>query len=127
MTEETRDQKILRLYGEGLLLKNIATQVGLSSHYIGVILRKHGIERPPKPQRRPGGGADPTPKVIELWGQGLCATQIAERLSITRRVVDLILRVAKVRAGKSPRHRYDSATPGGSGRSGFVGNMVRRV
>lgn len=124
---DDRDTKILRLYGEGKMMKEIATAVGMAPNSIVSVLRRLGVERPTKPQKRWRGREDDTDQVHALWDQGLCATQIAERLGCKRGHVDDVLLRLGVRAGEAPRHRYDSAAVGGSGRSGFRGNMARRT
>jgi hypothetical protein len=122
-----RDAKILRLYNEGRKVEDIAVAVDMASNSVGRILRGLGIKRPSKPQKRWGGREDKTKKIVALWDQGLCASQIAERLAETMPTVNYALRKSGIRRRQQPRHRYDSATPGGSGRSGFAASMARKT
>lgn len=122
-----RDTEVLRLYRDGKMMKEIAAAVGMAPNSIVGILRRLGIERPSKPQKRWRGKEDDTDQIAALWDQGLCLTQIAERLSCRVSHVNSVLIALKVRAGQSPRHRYDASAPGGSGRKGFAGNMARKT
>ena len=121
-----RDATILKLYQSGLLIKDIAREVGMAPNSLVGILRRLGVERPAKPQRRWRNAPDLTKEIAELWGLGLCASQIKERLSCSQSVVDNTLTKLKVRTS-SPRVRYDSAAGGGSGRSGFAAAMARKT
>ncbi len=98
-----RDQAVLKLYQQGLMLKDIAPQVGLSANYVGVILKRLGVERPSKPQKssfRASNG-----EVVAGWEKGLSVSAIAERLGMSAANVSRILRDAGIK--KTHRHRYD--------------------
>lgn len=116
MGDEARDAKIISLYGKGLLIKAIAAKVGMAPNSIGIILKRHGIERPTKPQKRWHGKQDITSDVQKLWNEGLCASQIAERLNDTRSAVDTVLGQLNVRSTATPRHRYDGVATIGRAR-----------
>lgn len=122
-----RDAKILDLYREGKMMKEIAAEVGMAANSIVSVLRRLGIERPTKPQKRWRDRPDDIDDVKALWNEGLCASQIAERLGRSQNTVQTILTSLKIRDAQHPRHRYDSATPGGSGRSGFAASMARKT
>lgn len=115
MNREERDQAILQLYGEGVLIKDIAVLVGMAANSVGMVLRRLGVERPAKPQKRWFGKEDPTQRIIALWKEGLCASQIAERIGESRGVVGGVLMRSGIRKGQI-RHRYDGI--GGIGRHG---------
>ncbi len=121
-----RDTKILELYQSGLLIKAIAAEVGMAPNSIGSILKRLGVTRPTKPQKRWRGRPDDENIICELWKQGLCVSQISERLGTSFPVINRILSAKKIRTGP-PRHRYDSAVGGGSGKDGFAGNMARKI
>ena len=104
---EARNALILKRYEEGLLIKDIAADVGMASNSIVGILRKMGVERPTKAQKRWGGGKDYTTAILDLWAKGLCASQIVERLQCGTAHVNTVLRTSGVRQGQAPRHRYD--------------------
>jgi DNA-binding NarL/FixJ family response regulator len=122
-----RDEKILALYHQGKMIKDIAAAVGMAPNSMPAILRRLGIERPTKPQKRWRGKPDQKQKIRELWDQGLHAIEIAERLSIERGTVDGILSALKIRDPSQHRIQYSTAAGGGSGRHGFRGNMARRT
>jgi transposase-like protein len=122
------EAKIVELYRAGWLIKNIAAEVGLAPNTTGQILKRLGFERPGKPQRLPGGRPDCSEQIKLLWEEGLCASQIKERLNVTRGIVDNTLTKLGVRVVDHPRHRYDgTGATGGSGRGGFAANMARRT
>lgn len=70
---------------------------------------------------------DQSDKIAALWDKGLCASQIAERLNVSRETIDLTLRAKGLTSASVRRTRYDGAGLGGSGRSGFAANMARRT
>ena len=79
---------------------------------------------------KPNGGsrtpiaAQRKAKAIELWGLGLAQSQIAERLGVSRSAVgDYLSDILKT----GHRVAYADCSGGGSGRSGFAGNMARRT
>ena len=115
------------MYAEGKMIKEIAAGVGMAANSIVSVLRRHGIERPTKPQKKWRGNGDLCHDVRGLWDLGLSASQIAERLNRPLTSVGSALSAAGIRDSEHPRHRYDSATPGGAGRSGFRGAVVRRT
>ena len=108
-------------------MKDIAVRVGMAANSIVVVLRRNGIDRPAKPQTRWRGAPDRSVDIIALWEKGLCVTQIAERIGVSKYTVDNAIRASGVRKGKPARFRYDSAVGGGSGASGFAGSMARRT
>ncbi len=108
-------------------MKEIASAVGMAPNSIVHVLRRHGIERPTKPQKRWRDRPDDTAKIHALWNEGLCASQIAERIGMSLQVVGGVLDAAKLRSREHPRQRYDQSATGGSGRSGFAGNMARKT
>ena len=124
--QESRKAAILALYNGGALVKDIAVSVGLSAQFVGALLKRYGVDRPTKPQKRPLGKPDPREKILLLWAKGLSAEHISERLQVRRRTVDYILSAEKVRAGKPRRISY-ADVGGGSGRSGFAANQARRT
>ena len=79
---------------------------------------------------KPNGGkrsaiaAERKAKAIELWGKGLAGKQICDRLGIcTATLAQYLADVPKTGC----RHAYPDCSGGGSGRSGFAGNMLRRT
>lgn len=122
-----RDSKILALYRDGKMMKEISAAVGMAPNSIVGVLRKLGVERPTKPQKRWRDREDQTAQILALWNDGLCCSQISERLNLNQKLVDNALTKAKVRAGKSSRYRYDQAAVGGTGRSGFAAAMARKT
>lgn len=123
-----RDQRILEMFNAGRMLKEIGPIVGLAPHSVGKILARLGVPRPTKPQRRWAGKPNRDEEIKALWSHGLCATQICERLSETRRCVDAAIRRLGLADRASPRQRYDgTGAVGGSGRSGFAANAARRT
>lgn len=102
-----RDQTILTLYGQGAMMKDIAAAVGMAANSIVSVLRRHGIDRPNKPQKRWRGKPEIKDSVAKLWAEGLCASQIAERLQEGRVTVDKCLSDLGIRDCDHPRHRYD--------------------
>lgn len=131
MTE--RDQTILQLYHAGTKLKDIAGKVGMAPNSIGQVLKRLGVERPSKPQKRWLGRDDQSENIIKLWQQGLCVTQIAERLQEGRMTVEHVLTKAGIRNSENPRHRYDGIGGGigrgrgGGDRSGAFARIARRA
>ena len=125
MTE--RDSKILALYSEGRLIKDIAIAAGLAPNTIGNILRRNGVERPTKPQKMPRGAEKIDDRAVALWRQGLCVTQIAERMACSVAKVANILSSRHLLDKSARRNRYDGAAVGGSGRSGFAASFAKRT
>ena len=79
---------------------------------------------------KPNGGsrtpiaAERKAKAVELWGLGLAQSQIAERLGVSpKSVSDYLADIPKT----GYRVAYADCGGGGSGRSGFAGNMARRT
>jgi DNA-binding NarL/FixJ family response regulator len=125
-----RDQRICELYEQGLLLKTIADRVGMAPNSIGTVLKKYGYERPAKPQKRVKLSDDAEELVAKLWNEGLCASQIAERLRVGQASVSIILTKLGLSSTNSPRHRYDGIGGIGSARrekSGALQRIARRA
>lgn len=102
-----RDATILALYRQGLLLKVIAERVGMAPNSIGQVLKRHGIERPGKPQKkRTHIDAD---SVVSCWDAGRSTAAIAERFGVNRHHVIGILNAAGRNPRAAHRHRYDGA------------------
>ena len=112
-----RDQNILRRYQAGAKIKDIAAEVGMAANSVGQVLKRLGVERPSKPQKRWQGRDDQTEQIIALWKHGLCVGQIAERTRNSEEVVGRILSEAGLRSMANPRHRYDGIGGIGRGRS----------
>lgn len=125
-----RNERILQLYRSGMLLKEIASEVDLKPHTVGGILKKLGVERPSKPQKRWNGRPDTSEKIADLWEHGLCASQIAERIGMSQCSVSQELTRMGLTSAKTPRHRYDGIGGiGGRGRAdkGAFARMARRT
>lgn len=122
-----RDAEIVRMAAEGMLMKDIAVALGITPNYPGAILKRMGVERPSKPQRRPRDAVDPG-AIAKLWRSGLAVSAIAEALRMPTATVHRVLLKTGARSkGSAMRTRYDVGADGGSGRSGFAGNMARRT
>lgn len=90
MTE--REQTILRLYGEGKMIIEIAAEVGLAPNYTGQILKRLGVNRPSKPQKK----VKPVDHqgIIKCWDEGLSTSAIAERYGLNQRTIGAALKQA---------------------------------
>lgn len=118
MTPAERNQEIVRRYHAGELLKDIAKSVGLRPHSVGQILKRLGIERPAKPQRK-RKAVDET-IAVQLWDRGLSVSAIAERFAVSQRFVADILKASGRKL--DGRQRYD-----GEGGSIKRGGALQRV
>lgn len=130
MTVDERNALILSRYNAGAKIKDIATEVGMAANSIGYVLKNLGVDRPGKPQKRWNDRADPTPAIKRLWAEGLCASQIGERLQIAPATVGAELTKLGLRSTESPRHRYDGIGGiGGRGKSdrGAFARIARRT
>ncbi len=116
------DAEILRLYGEGMLLKNIAARVGLKPHSVGQILKRLGVDRPSKPQKKIVE-IDET-SVVEIWDRGWSVSAIAERFQVSDSTIRrIIISSGRVLDGRT---RYDGE--GGSiHRGGAIQRIARRT
>lgn len=113
--------RIMELYGTGMLLKDIAADVGVAPNYVGVILKRLGVDRPSKPQKKRKSIDDAD--VVKLWDGGLSTSAIAERCGVPCPYVRSVL----VRAGRDiksvRRLRYD----GRAGTAHRSGNAFARI
>lgn len=109
MPDHERDRKICKLYGQGLLLKDIAERVGINPSSVGQALKRLGHERPTKPQKsvKLPSKSDLEPKIVEFWNHGLCCSQIAERLNASPSYIGSMLSKLGLLDPKNPRQRYD--------------------
>lgn len=127
---ESRNARIRKLFDGGMLLKQIAVEVGMAPNSVGQILKRLGVERPSKPQKRWAGRESDDDKIKLLWSEGLCASQIAERIGVSRNAVSISLRALGLADKSAPRHRYDGigGIGGGTRRSsGRAANYARRT
>lgn len=127
---DPRHRRICELYEQGLLLKTIAERVGMAPNSIGGVLKKYGYERPAKPQKRIKLPDDAEETVSSLWNDGLCASQIAERLGVGQGAVTAFLTKLGLTSRATRRHRYDGIGGIGSARrekSGALQRIARRA
>lgn len=124
---ERRNDLICKLYQDGLLLKDIGERVGLSPHMVGLVLKKRGFERPGKPQKKVKLDVGVEQKVAQLWKDGLCASQIAERLCVVPATVSQILTALELSDRSSPRHRYDGIGGIGKPHRSRSGGALQRI
>lgn len=111
------DQIISARFNEGKTVSEIAAELSIPYQRVRGALKRLGLAKNKAyegyRQRRDDD------KFRELWGLGLCATQIAERLKIPANSAYQMVSRLKLSDGHK-RHRYDGSAPGGSGRSGFA-------
>lgn len=119
MTE--RDAKILEMYQAGELIKSIAASVGMAPNSVGQVLKRLGVERPGKPQKRIKQYDENL--VIQLWDGGLSTSAIAERVKLSRVTVVGLLRLAGREVDAARRVRYD----GEGGTIARGGNAFARI
>lgn len=100
-----RDQIILDLFASGMLIKNIALKVGMAANSVGIVLKRHDIPRPAKPQKS-WKDVDED-KVHEVWDSGLSTSAIAERFGVDRARIIKILKARGVDPDSVRRQRYD--------------------
>lgn len=119
MALQDRNEKIITLYESGMLIKDIAKEVGMAPNSVGVILKRLGVDRPSKPQKKlveiDGD------KVKTLYESGLSTSAIAERLSVTERMIADNLRSQGVKLD-GRRRRYD-----GEGGTITKGGALQRI
>jgi len=99
------DEKMLRLYAAGVKIKDIAGEIGLAANTVGQRLKRLGVERPTKPQKRWYEFDDAT--AVELWDHGLSTSAIAERLGTSPERIGKALREAGRDIAGARRQRYD--------------------
>lgn len=123
---EQRNARIRTLYDSGMLLKHIAAEVGIAPNYVGVILKKMGVERPSKPQKA-RKYVDAT-AVRKAWDDGLSVSAIAERYSVSDHLVRNALKAQGIDLASMPRRRRFDGEAGHGGRSGNAfARMARRT
>lgn len=118
-----RRARIARLYEGGMLIKDIAAEVGLAANTVGVIIKEMGYERPAKPQKRVKAVDDADQCAVLMWDQGYSTSAISERLRLCRASVRRALRDAGRDIYSARRQRYDGV--GGSARRS--GNAFARI
>jgi transposase len=101
----SRDEQIIALYAGGMLIKHIAAQVGMAPNSVGQVLKRLGVERPSKPQKKVKS-YNPD-DAVAMWDAGWSTSAIAERMRISQRRVAGILREAGRDIASARRHRYD--------------------
>lgn len=117
----SRDEKIMKLYGDGMLIKRIAVEVGMAANSVGQVLKRLGVERPSKPQKKNNPVDDA--KVVALWDDGLSVSAISERVGAGPAVVRSVLNAAGKDIKGARRVRYD----GRAGNARMSGNAFARM
>ena len=119
MTIDERNKLILTLYEQGVMLKDIAARVGVSPNHTGQLLKKMGVARPTKTQKKKRTVDDAA--IIAAYRGGLAISAVAERFGVGDACVKHVLRTNGVKM--IGRHRYD----GEGGMINFNGGAFARI